>query len=67
MVIQLQISWANARQRVKGTDRLFKSDTLIYNTGFGKHTLCIHLTFKVQMPRYRQTTYAYCPRLQTHI
>jgi len=32
-VLQLQTSWANACQRVKGTDRQLKSDTLIYNTG----------------------------------
>ena len=33
VVLQLQTSRANARQRVKGTDRQLKSDTLIYNTG----------------------------------
>jgi len=34
MVLQLQLSWANACQRVKWTDRQLKSDTVIYNTGF---------------------------------
>ena len=33
VVLQLQTSRANACQRVKGTDRQLKSDTLIYNTG----------------------------------